>query len=82
MSQETNGPVVDAQCRAMTASWVRDLAKGQEGKGGKDSMAIDNGIELCDFYEGFESAGGMDALLHGVYSLDDLRYAITLALIA
>ena len=69
---------------AMTSSWVREAAgvvvdgerhPNPRGEGSGDAMLLDDGIELCDYYEGFEAAG-RDALLHGVYSLDDLRCVV------
>ena len=41
---------MDAKCRQLTASWVRERAKSDEG------------IQLCDFFEGHERAGS-EALL-------------------
>ena len=41
---------MDAKCRQLTASWVRERAKADEG------------IELCEFFEGHERAGS-EALL-------------------
>ncbi|KAJ1983804.1 TFIIH/NER complex ATP-dependent 5'-3' DNA helicase subunit [Dimargaris verticillata] len=62
VSKEKKGRVVDAKCRNMTASWVRHQAQ----KPGQTD------IELCNFYERLESAGGLP-LPAGVYTLDDLR---------
>lgn len=39
VSQQKWGKVVDAKCRNLTASWVRDKSK------------VDSNVELCDFYE-------------------------------
>ncbi|KAJ1643956.1 TFIIH/NER complex ATP-dependent 5'-3' DNA helicase subunit [Dispira simplex] len=61
VSKEKMGRVVDAQCRNMTASWVR--SKAQAGQ---------TDIELCNFYERLEAAGELP-LPSGVYTLDDLR---------
>lgn len=44
----------------MTASFVRERAKNESD------------IELCQFFEGFESFG-KDIHLNGVYTLEDLR---------
>jgi len=52
---------VDAKCRKLTASWVRDRA------------VDDQEIELCSFYEQHEKAGPEAMLPPGVYTLQDLR---------
>jgi len=41
---------VDAKCRQLTASWVRERAKSDES------------VDVCDFFEGHERAGS-EALL-------------------
>ncbi|KAJ1968172.1 TFIIH/NER complex ATP-dependent 5'-3' DNA helicase subunit [Dispira parvispora] len=61
VSKEKLGRVVDAQCRSMTASWIR--SKAQAGQ---------TDIELCNFYERLEASGELP-LPSGVYTLDDLR---------
>ncbi|KAG9300434.1 hypothetical protein G9A89_010059 [Geosiphon pyriformis] len=58
VSKEKKGKVVDARCRNMTASWVRE-------KGGN--------TKLCDFYEQLEAADQQNLLPDGVYTLEDLR---------
>jgi DNA excision repair protein ERCC-2 len=60
VSEEKDNSHVDAKCRNMTASFVRERAK------------IEHDVELCQFYEGFESFG-KDIHLNGVYTLEDLR---------
>lgn len=52
---------VDARCRKLTASWVREAA------------ASDPGIETCSFFEGYERAGGEALMEAGVYTMHDLR---------
>ncbi|KAL6056392.1 General transcription and DNA repair factor IIH helicase subunit XPD [Balamuthia mandrillaris] len=87
-SEETRAAVVDSICRSMTASWVReqhgkrsglqetmdieDLAGSSSSSAGSSSSSSSSNVELCDFYEGWETSG-RDALLQGVYSLEDLR---------
>jgi DNA excision repair protein ERCC-2 len=59
-SSEKDAISVDSKCRNMTASFVREQQK------------YDPSIPLCSFFENFELKG-KDTLLHGVYSIDDLR---------
>lgn len=63
VSQETNRATVDAKCRRLTASWVRERA------------VKDASVEVCTFYEGYESRqeGGDFGLGNGVYSVEKLR---------
>mmetsp|Transcript_10674 Transcript_10674/g.39175 ORF Transcript_10674/g.39175 Transcript_10674/m.39175 type:complete len:789 (+) Transcript_10674:294-2660(+) len=63
MEQGAGRESVDAQCRNLTASWVR--AAAAEG----------DSVDLCDFYENYEARGsGAGALLPpGVYTMQDLR---------
>src|SRR5262249_17765909 len=57
VSKEKKGKVVDARCRNMTASWVREAA-GVAGEGAAASAARPNGdVELCEYYEGFFNHG-------------------------
>ncbi|KAI3835020.1 hypothetical protein MKX03_007313 [Papaver bracteatum] len=52
---------VDAACRKLTASWVREAA-------------VDNqSIAGCDLFENYEKAGSNAVLPPGVYTLQDLR---------
>lgn len=52
---------VDAKCRRLTATWVRER------------HASDHDIEVCDFYEQLERAGSEALLEPGVYTMHDLR---------
>lgn len=52
---------VDAKCRRLTATWVRE------------KYASDRDIEVCDFYEQLERAGSEALLEPGVYTMHDLR---------
>ncbi|RIA85174.1 hypothetical protein C1645_782436 [Glomus cerebriforme] len=61
VSQQKWGKVVDAKCRNLTASWVRDKSK------------VDTSIELCNFYETLEQYDPSEILMDGVYTLEDLR---------
>ncbi|GJV88075.1 DNA repair helicase XPD [Tanacetum coccineum] len=56
-----NRDSVDAGCRKLTASWVRDMA------------VSDNSVKLCEFYEGFERSGSEAVLPPGVYTLQTLK---------
>ena len=53
---------VDSKCRQLTATWVREKAPENPD------------IELCEFFEGHEKAGGEALLPPGVYTLHDIRY--------
>lgn len=56
-----NRDSVDAGCRKLTASWVREMALS------------DKSVGLCEFYEGLERSGSEAVLPPGVYTLQDLR---------
>eukprot|EP00232_Nephroselmis_pyriformis_P011466 CAMPEP_0182884768 /NCGR_PEP_ID=MMETSP0034_2-20130328/19199_1 /TAXON_ID=156128 /ORGANISM="Nephroselmis pyriformis, Strain CCMP717" /LENGTH=743 /DNA_ID=CAMNT_0025017989 /DNA_START=145 /DNA_END=2373 /DNA_ORIENTATION=+ len=61
VAEEGSRESVDAKCRRLTASWVRE-------------RAVDNpDIETCSFYEQYESSGAEALLPPGVYTLHDLR---------
>ncbi|KAI9505848.1 TFIIH/NER complex ATP-dependent 5'-3' DNA helicase subunit [Coemansia spiralis] len=60
VSRERKGAVVDAQCRQMTASWVRNKARSE------------GNIELCGFYEMLHTMEPTELLPSGVYTLEDL----------
>jgi DNA excision repair protein ERCC-2 len=61
IAQESDRTTVDAKCRAITASWVRQRKEQ------------DPSIEVCSFFEGFNSHGMQKLLEAGVYTIDDLR---------
>ncbi|KAG1659685.1 hypothetical protein FOA52_004324 [Chlamydomonas sp. UWO 241] len=61
VAEEGSRESVDAKCRQLTASWVRERAVSDES------------VELCDFFEGHERAGSEALLLPDVYTLADLR---------
>ncbi|KAJ3218139.1 hypothetical protein HDU67_006543 [Dinochytrium kinnereticum] len=63
VSQEKRGNVVDAKCRSLTASWVREAAKTSDPRD----------IELCEFFENLESAEATATMPAGVYTLEDLK---------
>ncbi|GLI64983.1 hypothetical protein VaNZ11_008408 [Volvox africanus] len=81
VAEEGSRESVDAGCRRLTASWVRERAAdrvsrgttegGGEEDGGSESAVGD--IELCDYFEGHERAGVEALLPPGVYTLSDLR---------
>lgn len=60
VSKHDNRGKVDALCRNKTASFVRE----QKASGAD--------IEVCQFFEGYESEG-KDATLSGIYSISDLK---------
>jgi len=62
VSKFDNREKVDALCRNLTASFVREQ---KEEKGGE-------GVSVCEFYEGYK-LNGSDATLTGVHSLDNLK---------
>ena len=70
---------MDAGCRRLTASWVRERALGRAaahgGAGGEDADGPGGGadggaadVELCDFFEQYDAAGGDALLPPGVYT--------------
>ena len=61
IQQESDRVTVDAKCRSITASWVRQRRE-------KESS-----IEVCEFFDGFDNHGAKNLLPAGVYTLDDLR---------
>ncbi|CAG8636685.1 8189_t:CDS:10 [Acaulospora morrowiae] len=63
VSQEKWGKVLDAKCRNLTASWVREKAK----------VYTRDEVPLCDFYEQLEQTDLAELLPDGVYTLEDLR---------
>ena len=76
---------VDASCRALTASWVREKARaGGEGEGGGVGVGVGGGgggsgggggggaAASCDFYEGWAAASA-EADVRGVYDVEDLK---------
>jgi len=60
VGEEKSSTIVDAKCRNITASWVREEQK------------TDPSIEVCNFFEGFEK-NGKESILQGVFSIEDLR---------
>ena len=67
VAEEGSRESVDARCRQLTASWVREkhnsaLASGEEPT-----------TELCQFFEDYEREGPDAVLPPGVYTLADLR---------
>ena len=81
VSEEGSRESVDARCRNLTASWVRDKAKeeAEEGdqKGTKTKTVLENEkirkSNLCEFYEDLEALGAEAEVPKGVYTLQDLR---------
>jgi DNA excision repair protein ERCC-2 len=67
VSKGKEGTTVDSMCRNLTASWVREKEKPEEG-GMQDAEDIE---KLCSFYEKLQS---LDIeKVSGVYTLDDLK---------
>jgi len=63
ISMEKRGKVIDARCRGLTASWVRQNAM----------MDPTNEVPLCEFYEGLENANESTTMPCGVYTISELR---------
>jgi len=63
VSKHKTGKTVDAECRKLTASWVRDR---KEKNPGED-------IELCSFFEGFNKQGREQLIPPGVYTLEEMK---------
>ena len=67
VAEEGSRESVDARCRRLTASWVRekhiDAASREE----------ETSTELCQFFEDYEKEGPDAVLPPGVYTLADLR---------
>nr|WCZ58534.1 general transcription and DNA repair factor IIH helicase subunit [Andalucia godoyi] len=61
VSEMWEGAQVDAGCRSLTASWVRERAK------------TDPAVPSCPFFEGLEAAGTTAILPSGVYTLADIH---------
>eukprot|EP00877_Chromochloris_zofingiensis_P005022 jgi/Chrzof1/14520/Cz09g05250.t1 len=62
VAEEGSRESVDAGCRRLTASWIREKAR------------TDPAIEVCEFFEAHERAGQEALLPPGVYTLHDLRH--------
>lgn len=60
VSKYDNANKVDAKCRNLTATFVRE------------EKSNDSSIEVCDFYEGYQR-GMSDSCLTGIYALDDMK---------
>ncbi|GBG88390.1 hypothetical protein CBR_g47089 [Chara braunii] len=75
VSGEGSRESVDAGCRKLTASWVRERAMQMtEGGGGGGGGGEEVGdIELCSFFEGYQKSGGDALLPPGVYTLHELK---------
>ena len=61
---------VDARCRRLTATWVRD--KHLEAVANEEEAPTE-APELCEFFEDYEKEGPNAILPPGVYTLADLR---------
>lgn len=61
---QSDTEAVDAQCRKMTASWVRSKAEEEDAE---------TQIETCGYYENFEKNTSDAVLPPGIYDLDDLK---------
>ena len=67
MADEGSRENVDAGCRRLTATWVRERAGAVGADGGDES------VELCDFFETYERAGADALLPPGVYTVRPQR---------
>lgn len=80
VSQFDDRERVDSECRARTASWVREKHSDQ-GSTQQDVKMMQKSTltdiedigELCSFYEGFTAKQDKFAMPKGIYTLDDLR---------
>ncbi|KAI8926822.1 hypothetical protein BC831DRAFT_455121 [Entophlyctis helioformis] len=61
VSKEKRGTVADAQCRNLTAPWIRENAK------------TDPDIETCEFFDTLESVDSAATVPSGVYTLEDFK---------
>lgn len=71
-----DGEAVDAQCRKMTASWVR--ARGGKQQLNGEAVQSENtstaDVELCSFYENYDARKSDATMLEpGIYSVEDLK---------
>jgi DNA excision repair protein ERCC-2 len=74
VADEGSRESVDARCRRLTASWVREKKLEREARGEAPADEADGKeLESCEFFEDFESAGEGAVLPPGVYTLHDLR---------
>lgn len=76
VGKEDDRQRVDAMCRSLTASWVRDKELLKEDKLDSSKMVVD--IEdldknLCSYYEGFYNKADSYNMPKGVFTLDDLK---------
>ncbi|KAJ1553461.1 DNA-dependent ATPase of the nucleotide excision repair factor 4 complex, partial [Nowakowskiella sp. JEL0078] len=62
VKKETTGIIVDANCRSLTASWVREKALAEPGS-----------VETCEFFERLESEETHGSIPAGIYTLEDLK---------
>lgn len=58
------GSAVDSGCRALTASWVREVIR--------DPNHVEGDIPFCNYFENYDREGLNTILRPGVYSLADL----------
>lgn len=72
-----DGEAVDAQCRKMTASWVRARGGKQPQPNGDAAQSENNttaDVELCSFYENYDARKSDATMLEpGIYSVEDLK---------
>jgi Rad3-related DNA helicase len=59
---ESDREAVDAACRSMTASWVIEQSKNNNGS-----------METCSYYDNFQAAGEATTMPSGVYDLEELK---------
>ena len=77
VAEEGSRESVDARCRNLTASWVREKAK-EEGEQQETAKTVVENIKnrnskLCEFYEDLEAIGEDAVVPTGVYTLQDLK---------
>jgi len=59
---ESDREAVDAACRSLTSSWVREANQRNPGS-----------VETCSYYDNFQAAGEATSLPSGVYDLEELQ---------
>ena len=66
VSKEKDGKAVDGKCFSMTASHKRTIARSNPSGDIED-------INVCSFFENFDSKGRESPLPNGIYDIDDLK---------
>jgi DNA excision repair protein ERCC-2 len=70
--QDLSRESVDAQCRTLTAPWVRQKRSGEVPTAGGGGDDVGN-VESCSFFENYEQFGSDAAIPSKIYSIDDIK---------